>query len=48
MLTSGLPAKVKKGSELRQARKDLQGLEELATELEPPGGVMGESPKGKG
>jgi putative membrane protein len=32
---AGLPGRVKKGSQLRQARKDLAGLEELATDLEP-------------
>ena len=32
---AGLPGRMKKGSQLRQARKDLAGMEELATELEP-------------
>ena len=44
---SGLPSKVKKGSQLRQAKKDLAGLEELATELEPVGDVMSESAESK-
>ena len=44
---AGLPSRVKKGSQLRQARKDLEGLEELATELEPAGEVMNESPEAK-
>jgi len=44
---AGLPSRVKKGSQLRQARKDLEGLEDLATELEPAGEVMNESPEAK-
>lgn len=45
---AGLPSRVKKSSQLRQAKKDLQGLEELATELEPAGDVMSESAEPKG
>ena len=41
---AGLPSRMKKGSQLRQAKKDLEGLEELATELKPPSDLMnGES-----
>jgi putative membrane protein len=43
----GLPSKMKKGSQLRQAKKELEQLEELATELEPPGDVMNESPEAR-
>jgi putative membrane protein len=44
---AGLPSKMKKSGQLRQAKKELEGLEELATELEPAGDVMSESPEGK-
>ena len=44
---AGLPSKMKKGSQLRQAKRDLGDLEELATSLEPPGEVMNESPEAK-
>ena len=39
---AGLPSRMKKGSQLRQAKRDLEGLEELATELEPPSDLMNE------
>lgn len=44
---AGLPSRMKKGSQLRQAKKDLAGLEELATELEPVGDVIDEVPEVK-
>lgn len=45
---AGLPSRMKKGSQLRQAKKDLEGLEDLATELEPVGDMMSNSQEPKG
>lgn len=44
---AGLPSKMKKGSQLRQTKRELENLEELATDLEPVGGAVSESPEAK-
>lgn len=44
----GLPSRMKKGSQLRQTRRELENLEEVATDLEPVGEAMNEVPKAKG
>ncbi len=45
---AGLPAKMKKGSQLRQTKRELENLEDLSTHLEPVGGAVSESPEAKG
>ncbi len=40
-----LPSSLRKGSQLRQARRELEDMEELATELDPAPDAMSGKPK---